>query len=66
MDAAIPSPDTDGITRVATRDEAIAVALHDARDGDEVFVHDASCACDADGKGCNCDPELIVVRRGKA
>lgn len=48
-----------------TKEEAIALALSDAVDGDEVAIHAGTCKVDQ-GEPCSCTPEVIVVRRGKA
>jgi hypothetical protein len=55
---------TPDVTIVSTRDEAIAVAVAESEDGDEVAIHEATCSPGADP--CTCTPTVIVVRRGKA
>ena len=49
-----------------TLEDAIAEAMRDAQDGDEVAVHSAQCAGAVDGAGCTCEPEVYVVRRAVA
>lgn len=50
-----------------TRDEAIAAAMIDAEDGDEVLVHAETCATREPGVQCDgCAAVLLVVRRGAA
>lgn len=54
------------VTYCATLEEAIAEAMSDAVDGEEIAIHSDDCACDTDGDGCTCTPEVHVVRRAAA
>ena len=49
------------VRRYPERDDAIAAAMADAEDGDEVVVHQASCAARWD-EACDCTPDVRVVR----
>lgn len=49
-----------------SREEATALAVSDAPDGDHVIAHQPECACDPYGNGCTCTPDVHVVRRGKS
>ena len=57
--------DSGEVTIHATREDAIAAALIDMPDGDELAVHEGGCAMNRTGK-CDCEPYVTVVRRGAA
>lgn len=44
-----------------TQDEAIAAALRDSPDGDEIAIHDQTCKAKPDGTGCTCQPLIARV-----
>ncbi len=47
--------------RYPERDDAIAAAMADAEDGEEVVVHQVTCAMRWD-EPCDCTPEVRVVK----
>lgn len=52
-------------TTYETREDAIAAAFADAKDGEEVAIHHPWCAT-RDAKRCSCVPVVHVVRRGRS
>lgn len=63
----------DDVDTYDTRDEAIAAAMLESEDGDEVLVHAPTCEMgrwadeeSAEQKPCSCTPDVHVVRRAVA
>ena len=52
-------------TEHATHDEAYAAAVADMRDGERLGLHGIECGMTR-RRECDCDPSVVVIRRGKA
>ena len=59
------TPD-DSVSYHETLEGAIAEAMIDAKQGEQIVIHDGECEIDDDFDGCTCEPLIVTVNRGAA